>query len=231
MLDGTGTPLGSLVDGSSVAEAAERSGLAVSVGAGLLDTACAQAAAAPDAGPVWVPLSARQVRQSRLAALVASTLDRHGLEPGMLLVEVAEDVVASDDNQVWRTVADLRAVGVGLGLSGFGSGGANPAVVRRAAPQVVVLDTAWGGALGTDDGEPEVVAGLIALGRALGARSAAEAVGRPEQAAALLEAGCELASGALWPASVPQSVRMAPPRRLGQSPGDAPVKAGGRPTG
>ncbi|HET9689611.1 MAG TPA: diguanylate cyclase [Acidimicrobiales bacterium] len=203
LLDGRGLPVGRLADGSEVAEAAERSGLAVSVGAGLLDAACAEAAAHPQVGAVWVPVSARQLRQPRLGALVAGMLGRHHLEPARLLVEVDEQVVAAGGSVVWRSIADLHALGVGLGLSGFGSGGASPAVVRRAAPAIVVLDTTHVGPLGTDAGEPDVVAALAGLGRALGARPAAEGVATTEQADALRAAGCALACGPLWAGAPP----------------------------
>ena len=89
-----------LLTPSSFISIAEDTGLIVPIGAGVLDDACRQLTRwreelGRDAPPtVSVNLSARQlVARARFADLVVRTLDRHGLEPANLTLELTESIL------------------------------------------------------------------------------------------------------------------------------------------
>jgi diguanylate cyclase (GGDEF)-like protein len=179
---------------------ADRSGLMVSVGAGLLDSACAEAGRhLPATESMWIPVTSRQLHDPRFAGLVDATLTYHRLAPGRLVVSIEEAVLPASSETAWRNLADLRAMGVRLGLVGYGGGGAPLAQLRRAAPHVVCLDPAL--VAGLDEASTEVVRAYLGLGSALGATTVAVGVERSDQAERLRLLGCRLACGPLFGAT------------------------------
>ncbi|MCU4186233.1 sensor domain-containing phosphodiesterase [Acidiferrimicrobium sp. IK] len=187
---------GDLLAPAPFVDLAERSGLIVSVGAGLLDQACADACRWTGAvGQVWVGLSARQLAECRLAGLVESALVHHELAPDRLVLEVEERVLAAAGEDAWRNLADIKDLGVGLCVDDFGSGGASLAYLRRARVDIIKLDGAFVAGLGHDGGDTEVVRAFIGLGEALGLTTAAKGIENATQAELLAELGCQLGQG------------------------------------
>jgi predicted signal transduction protein with EAL and GGDEF domain len=81
-------------------QSAEETGAITAIGAAVLDQACAQVEAWTRRGiacpSVSVNLSARQLREPDLVATVKAALDRHGLAPDQLTLEVTETIMLFD---------------------------------------------------------------------------------------------------------------------------------------
>lgn len=116
-------------------QTAEISGLIVPIGHWVLRTACRQAAAWHADGCaglfVTVNLSPRQFHRHDLAASVREALDASGLEARYLELEIDESCVMNNAEGSMRILHQLKATGVRVLISHFGSGYSSLTYLRR----------------------------------------------------------------------------------------------------
>jgi hypothetical protein len=107
---------------------AEESELIVRLGEWVLRTACRQAALwraefgdeAPL--PIHVNLAARQVAQPNLPRLVRESLERYGVPPGDIALEITEGSLIEGTRGPIATLVELKQMGIGVVLDDFGTG-------------------------------------------------------------------------------------------------------------
>ncbi len=206
-----------LLPPAAFVDAAERSGLIVALGAWVLDTAVAQAArwweeAAVEAAASGLPvevlvtavnLSTRQLADPRVVDQVAATLDRHGLPPRYLTLEITETALLQDADAALRTLTGLKALGVGLSVDDFGTGYSSLTYLKRFPVDELKIDRSFVTGLGTDGEDAAIVAGCIQLAHGLGIRAVAEGVETEAQRSALVDLGCDMAQGYLFARPLP----------------------------
>jgi EAL domain-containing protein (putative c-di-GMP-specific phosphodiesterase class I) len=99
---------------------AEETGLIVRMGRAILEMACTQAVRWR--GPyVSVNLAVRQVRDPRFVADITAVLDRTGLPPDRLQLEITESAVMSRDESRYPCCASSPA-SVRIAIDDFGTG-------------------------------------------------------------------------------------------------------------
>ncbi|GII24504.1 putative bifunctional diguanylate cyclase/phosphodiesterase [Planosporangium mesophilum] len=105
---------------------AESTGLIEPLGLRLLEQACAQAAGWRRLGPappfVSVNLAVAQLRDPGLPAAVAAVLDRTGLPPDLLQLEVTENAIVDTGDTSLDVLHALADLGVRLAIDDFGTG-------------------------------------------------------------------------------------------------------------
>jgi diguanylate cyclase (GGDEF)-like protein/PAS domain S-box-containing protein len=171
---------------------AESRGLISPLGMLVLDRTCRQlaewdaalGAAAPRRANVNV--SALQLDAS-LPGRVAAALDRHGLRPERLSIELTESALMTDPVAARGVLQELRDLGVSLAIDDFGTGYSSLAYLRHLPVDCLKVDRSFVAELTT--GRNEIAAAVIALARTLGLSTVAEGVETPEQAAELARLG------------------------------------------
>ncbi|MEU1883977.1 bifunctional diguanylate cyclase/phosphodiesterase [Micromonospora rifamycinica] len=196
-----------LLSAARFIELAERTGLVVPLGSQLLEQACRQASRWQRVQPglyVSVNVSVRQLHQNGLAGAVSQILDRTGLPPHLLQLEVTEQAVIDLSGVVTETLAALMTIGVRIVIDDFGIGYANLANLRSLPLHGLKLDasltrsstqpTRWPGARrpGTDD---EFLSTVVSLGHKLGLVVTAEGIETAQQARQLASTGCDNGQG------------------------------------
>ena len=179
---------GSLVPPLDFIPFAEECGLISAIGARVLRRACHDAAAWMRRGlrlRVAVNLSPMQFRAPDLLERVCEALDRSGLPPGLLELEITEGALMEDDARTRATLAALRGLGIGIALDDFGTGYSSLSYLKRLPLGRLKVDRSFVAGLPDDADNLAIVRAILALARHLGFRITAEGVETAAQAALL----------------------------------------------
>jgi EAL domain-containing protein (putative c-di-GMP-specific phosphodiesterase class I) len=177
---------------------AERTGLVTAMGEWVLFQACADTAELRRAYPslaVSVNVSGRQFSSTRLLAVVCEALERAGLVPGALRLEVTETVVMSDPNCSFELLEAFRQLGVGLKLDDFGSGYSSLSYLERFPFETIKIDRSFVARLGASVESAAIVQSILQLAQSLGREVVAEGIETAEQADLLRQLGCGYGQG------------------------------------
>jgi diguanylate cyclase (GGDEF)-like protein len=190
---------------------AEENGLIVPIGEWVLEQAMLAAArwpAARDGGAhvqVAVNLSARQVAQRSLSEKLAATLERTGLPPERLSLEITESVLMEEAEAPVEAVRDLKRLGVGLILDDFGTGYSSLSYLNRLPIDVLKLDRSFIAPLGGPAAQTTaaIVSGIVTMAEALDITVVAEGIEGPAQVEQLRALGCTYAQGFFFARPMP----------------------------
>jgi diguanylate cyclase (GGDEF)-like protein/PAS domain S-box-containing protein len=179
---------------------AEETGLIVPLGRWIIARACAQAAVwradAPDRPlSISVNLSPRQLHDPELLTLASQVLADSGLPPGVLTIEITENLLLGDAELAGRRLAELRALGVQVAVDDFGTGYSSLAYLRRYPVDVLKIDRSFVDPMTDGPRQAALVRSIVDLASALEVDTVAEGVERSEQASALSGLGCRVAQG------------------------------------
>jgi diguanylate cyclase (GGDEF)-like protein len=175
---------------------AERTGAIVEIGAWILEEACAELVRWRGEGHdvyLTVNLSPRQL-QPGLADQVAVILDRVGLDPEHLILEVTESVEIGEPGAV-EQLQLLHDQGIRIALDDFGTGYATLQYLTMLPVDILKIDRSFVSALNGTPNGATVVETLLRMSRMMLLDTVAEGVESPTQAAELTELGCPTAQG------------------------------------
>lgn len=206
---------------------AEELGLLEEIGVWVLEQSCYQARAWQEAGwpnfQVAVNLSPSQFRQGALAERVAEILNRVGLAPQLLELEITETMAAQDFHHTLSILNRLNRMGVKLSIDDFGTGYSSISYLRRFPVDEIKVDRSFvrdlkpqqerakevtsrrGRGRGAQRDDVAVVAAIIHLAHSLGLGVVAEGVETLDQLELLQELSCDQAQGYFWSRPVPPS--------------------------
>ncbi|MDQ1694671.1 MAG: hypothetical protein QOJ03_24, partial [Frankiaceae bacterium] len=159
---------------------AEQTGLIAGIGEWVLDTALAQAAewrvARHDGSSLtmWVNLSARQLNDPGLVAVVADQLRRHAVDPSQLGLEITETALLEDAEGAVTALSSLRELGVRLAVDDFGTGYSSLSYLKRLPVDAVKIDRSFVDGLAVDGDDSAIVAAVAGMARALRLTTIAE---------------------------------------------------------
>ncbi|WP_426503674.1 EAL domain-containing protein [Dactylosporangium sp. McL0621] len=182
---------------------AEESGLIVPLGAWVLSqsiTAAAQWRIAYPGDEIYVSVnvSARQFRSPDFAQWVLAEIDRMGLPPGGLLLEMTESLLLHDDGEVATELAALRQAGVRIAIDDFGTGFSSLSYLRRLPVDVLKLDKSFIDTVVSSTEQHAVVDMIVQLARILKLQVVAEGIETGAERELLVTMGCDHGQGYLF---------------------------------
>jgi EAL domain-containing protein (putative c-di-GMP-specific phosphodiesterase class I) len=167
------------------------------IGEWVLQTACAHAAAWQGVR-MSVNLSAIQFRHADLVSAVTSALERSGLTPGRLELEVTESVLLEDPQESLLTLLQLKDLGVRIAIDDFGTGHSSLAHLRAFPFDKIKIDRSFVHDLDQDRDAEAIIKAVVTLGSGLGIETCAEGVERVGQLTQLAQDGCDEVQGYLF---------------------------------
>ena len=178
---------------------AEETGLIVPIGEWVLENACAQARRWHTGGfpnlSVAINLSARQFRDDKLTQTIARQIERTGIDPALIEVELTEGPLAQNGDSALGTLRELKEMGVRIAVDDFGTGFSSLSYLKRFPVDALKIDRSFVSELTTNPDDTVIVEVIIGLGHRLSLKVIAEGVETEEQLAFLKRAGCDAAQG------------------------------------
>ena len=182
-------------------EAAEDSGILISIGQWLILEACRQLrewqmnAYFEQPMNITVNVSARQFADARLLGDIQTALQQTGIEPSGLQLEMTESVAAADPKLTISVLAHLKRLGIGIILDDFGTGATSLRGLRQFPVDALKIDRALVREMQADRSACDIVELIAALAHKMNLRTIAEGIESARQVERLLALGCEYGQG------------------------------------
>ncbi|MGI9451141.1 MAG: EAL domain-containing protein, partial [Geminicoccaceae bacterium] len=144
-----------------------------------------------------VNLSPIQFREEGIVDLVKTMLERTGIAPETLEIELTEGVMLENSRVAIDSLTRLNDLGVTFSLDDFGTGYSSLTYVKRLPVQRLKIDQSFVHRLGQDGQDDAIVRAIIDLGHSLDLKITAEGVETSEQLDRLRALGCDEVQGDL----------------------------------
>jgi EAL domain-containing protein (putative c-di-GMP-specific phosphodiesterase class I) len=150
-----------------------------------------------------VNISQLQFRQSGFVSQVLGLIDRFGIDPRLLELEITESMLVKDLPDIVQKMSAIRERGVTFSLDDFGTGYSSLNHLKRLPLTQLKIDQSFVRDVLKDANDASIVRTVIALGHNLGLAVIAEGVETQEQHDFLASCGCEFFQGYLFSHPLP----------------------------
>ncbi|MBA2738058.1 MAG: EAL domain-containing protein [Nocardioidaceae bacterium] len=226
-------PTRGIIDTANLVAIAEEIGLLGEIGAWVLERACAQRQAwlavagsgRNDRGEplhIAVNVSSTQLMAYGFLQVVEGVLQRTGLDPAALVLEITEGILLGDGERAATVLDELRALGVRIALDDFGSGYSSLQYLQILPVDIVKIDQGFVAELGRDPAATAIVTAVADLSHELGLSVVAEGVETQAQRDAVTAIGCEYFQGYL--AAPPMPADQFEALLVGEAPAGQPAE-------
>jgi diguanylate cyclase len=147
---------------------------------------------------VAVNVSARSLTGPRLVDRMVDELQRVGMAPERLIVEVTETALMTDPDRAALVLGRLHRAGVRVSIDDFGTGQTSLAYLSALPISELKIDRTFVTDMAVDGDKRAIVQSVVDLGHNLGFHVVGEGVETPAGAEALAATGCDVAQGYLY---------------------------------
>ena len=183
---------------------AEETGMIIQIGRWMLFNACQTLVewnkkfASETPLTVSVNLAARQLQSPTLCEDVAEALQRSGLAPHLLKLEITESGMMANPDQAIEVLKKLRAMGVLLMLDDFGTGYSSLSYLHRLPINTLKVDRSFISNIQDRENDRHFVETIVTLVHKLGHTLVCEGIELACQADILADIGVEYGQGFLY---------------------------------
>ena len=177
---------------------AEETGTIVDIGLWILDAACQQLAAWQATHPertLSINISARQIPDGLPPISLIETVNRYGVDPANLAIEITESVFLEDFSGAQNWLNAVHELGFKIYLDDFGTGYSSLSYLKRFPVDVIKIDKSFVRDMSDDNSDRALVIAIINMANSLGLKVIAEGVESLHQMNLLKKAGCHCVQG------------------------------------
>jgi EAL domain-containing protein (putative c-di-GMP-specific phosphodiesterase class I) len=177
---------------------AEQTGFIKTITAWVIDAAARQGAAWRTAGRpmrISVNISVQDLLNPELERLLGGALERHGLPPELLCLEITESGVMRDAERAIEVLKRVQRMGVGASIDDFGTGYSSLSYIKQLSVDELKIDRSFLRGITTEPKDRAIVLSTIELAHNLGLGVVAEGVEQQAAADLLLHLGCDEIQG------------------------------------
>ncbi len=157
----------------------------------------------PPGARIAVNISAAEFARRGFVERIAATLDRAGVSPSQIELEITETLLMSDLETTAARLSALDELGFLVALDDFGTGYSSLSYLHSLPLHTLKVDRCFVGDL--SDGRSETITrAILSLAHGLGIIAVGEGVETDEQRSFLLDAGCDLVQGFFYAPPLPR---------------------------
>jgi len=177
----------------------EDTGLILPAGEWVIGEVCRQLrgweAAGLPAPRVAINLSARQLQQTDLAAVIERIVGKAGIDPTLLEFELTESMLMTNPEAAVAILSRIKALGMRLSVDDFGTGYSSLAYLKRFPLDALKIDRTFVRDLPDDLDDAAITKAVIRLAHSLNLKVVAEGVENIEQIRELEKYDCDEIQG------------------------------------
>jgi len=193
-------PSRGLVPPMDFIQVAEETGLIISLGEWILETACRQT-------KIWqhqygctslyvaVNISGRQFHHESIVETIKRALTTTGLPAENLVLEITETTMLQNTALSAKKLADVKALGVRLAIDDFGTGYSSLSYLQQFPVDILKIDKSFIDRISLDEEGAAVTRAIITMSDTLRLHTVAEGIETSAQTKTLQSLGCELGQG------------------------------------
>ncbi len=144
---------------------------------------------------ISINLSVRCLQDRGLPAQVQKLVDRHGVDPANVILEITESAIMSDPMTARRVMRRLSNIGFHLSIDDFGTGYSSLAYLKQLPVDEIKIDKSFVSQMDQDENDAVIVRATIDLAHNLGLKVVAEGVESTDVWDLLEMLGCDTAQG------------------------------------
>ncbi len=179
----------------------EETGLISQVGRWILEEACRQGKKWVDAGHrigMAVNVSGRQLDSDELVVNVRGALDKSGLDPSALTLEITETTLMRNAEETARRLTAIKQLGVRIAIDDFGTGYSSLAHLQQFPVDALKIDRSFISRLKDNPEGETLIHTLVQLGKALSIETLAEGIEQQHELSILQDEECDSGQGFLF---------------------------------
>ena len=152
---------------------------------------------------ISVNISPLQIQSPSFVDRVATIIQKNGLQPGNLHLEITESSLIDKTDFTLQSLAALRALGCHLSLDDFGVGYSSMTYLKDLPVDTLKIDQSFVKHFDNDNSNHAILRAMISLAHDLNKKVVAEGVESEEAASYLKQRGCEYLQGFLYAKPMP----------------------------
>jgi EAL domain-containing protein (putative c-di-GMP-specific phosphodiesterase class I) len=150
-----------------------------------------------------VNISARQFKQADFIDRLDAILERTGIDPAQLELELTESLVMERSDETLMTLVDIKSRGIKLAIDDFGTGYSMLSYLKHFPIDRLKIDRSFVRDIPDHGDDAAITEAIIAMAHSLKIKVIAEGVETAEQLAFLKERSCEEGQGYYFGRPVP----------------------------
>ena len=193
---------GSFISPAEFIPVAEKTGLVDQIDSRVFDLAVKFVGDAMKASSADITMSCnvsvRHLMKNNFIEEVRSTLDKYGVPPQCIEIEITESIMIDSTDKALNTISELKDLGIKIAIDDFGTGYSSLSYLSNLPSDILKIDKSFIDVMNNSESSKQYVAMIVSIGHIMNLKVISEGVEESEQIETLKTIGCDFIQGFIW---------------------------------